>query len=551
MASELIAPPSNGSITDLSTRLNSLANRIRRLALLRGLGRLIFVGAVLCGLGLLADWLWILPQSVRWGWLAVTVTALGFTLWAAVLRPVFRKFTMAELAAIVETEYPELGERLTSAVEFSNPNTPEEHKGSALMREYLEAETLSSTHHLNFSRSVPSDQAQKWSWTAIIAVAVLLIPFLLSSGYAPLWGRLLSPWGSHELPAELYFQVPEGNRVVARGEDLTFLALPPEDVDPEDLPEAVELVYTTAAGETDRRPMEYVADRNGYLVTLPHVFEGFEYLISAKRKRSDRHTITVVDRPEITAFTLKITPPAYTGQPVRTVDGAVGDVEAFERSQIEATLEFNKPLNQAEWIWEATNKDGAGKSEGAVALPFTLSEDHKTARLDFLAANGWFAARVQDEHGLTNTEEPARNLTIIIDQPPQLNLSGQTGTNRARKDDVITLNAQANDDFGISKLELHIETPQEDTIVQAVPTEELGSREVMHTFKLDLAKLNLEDGDAIKYRVRAVDNRPTPGPQEVWSEERRVIVDPNAALPGTVEVKERQDNLREILNAIR
>lgn len=552
MASELIAPPSSGSMTALTTRFDALATRIRRLALLRGLGRLIFLGAILCGLGLLADWVWILPQSVRLGWLAVTGIALSYTLWTAVLRPVLRNFTMAELAAIVESEYPELGERLTSAVELTNPNIPEADKGSALMREYLEAETLRSTEHLDFRKSVPSDQARKWSLTGLIAGAVLLLPFLLmSSGYGQLWARFLTPWSLHELPAELFFQVPDGDRVVARGEDLTLLALPPKDVDPEDLPEAVELVYTTPTGETDRRPMEYVADQNGYLVTLPHVFEGFEYVITAKRKRSDRHTITVVDRPEITAFTLKITPPNYTGYPVRSVDGAVGDVEVFERSQIEATLEFNKPLAKAEWIWEAANAEDGGKLEAPIALPFQLSEDGKSAQLELLAANGWFAARVQDEHGLTNIEEPARHLRIIADQPPKLNLSGQIVTSRARKDDVITLTAVATDDFGISALELHIETLQEETIVQAVPEEELGPNEVTHVFQLDLAELKLDDGDGIKYRVRAADNRPLPGPQEVWSEERRIIIDPNAELPGTQEVKQRQGTLREILNAIR
>lgn len=552
MASELIAPPSAGSVTDLSTRFDALATRIRRLALLRGLGRLVFIGSVLCGLGLLVDWLWTLPQPVRLGWLAITIAAMSYTLWMAVLRPVFRKFTMAELAAIVETEYPELGERLTSAVELTNPSIPEDHKGSALMREYLEAETLSSTQHLDFRRSVPSDQARNWGWTGTIAAAALLVPFLLlSSSYSQLWARFLTPWGSHELPAALYFQVPEGDRVVARGEDLTLIALPPEGVEPDDLPETVDLVLTTSTGETDRRPMEYVADQKGYLVTLPHVFEGFEYIISAKRKRSNRHTITVVDRPEVTAFTLKITPPSYTGLPEHSVDGAVGDVEAFERSQIEATLEFNKPLAKAEWIWEAADSEVGNKSEDPIALPFKLSEDRKSAQLELLVANGWFAARVQDKHDLTNIEEPARNLKIIKDLSPKLKLSGQIGTTRARQDDVITLQAHASDDFGISALELHIETPQEETIVQAVPEEELGPNDLTHVFKLDMAKLELADGDWIKYRVRTADNRPLPFPQEVWSEERRIIIDPNADLPGTEEIKDRQNTLRDILNAIR
>lgn len=555
MASDLLAPPSRGSLSELSSRFDGLAARLRRVALLRGLGRVALVTAALCAAALIVDWLWPLPGSLRMGCLGLIVTVTGFTVWSQVFRPVFRKFTIAELAALVETQYPELGERLTSAVELTDPSIPEEHKGSALMREYLEAETMSSTRHLDFRKAVSSERAQKSAWLGGFAAAILLLPFLvMPSGYGPLWARLLMPWGAHELPAVLYFHVPDGTRIVARGEDLKLVALPPEDVAIEDLPDAVELVWTNGQGETYIRPTEYVAEEHGFVATLPHVFEDFDYIVSAKRKRSERHTITVVDRPEITAFTLVITPPAYTGLAETEVDGAIGDVTVFERSRIKAVLEFNKPLANAEWLWRESGQHADAKDQEVskpTALPFQLSEDRKSATLEFLADEGSFVVKASDEHGLSNLEETPRRLIVTPDQPPELSLSGESGTTRARRDDVIALDVSVKDDVAVAAVELHLETSKGQTEVKTVLPEALGGQEVNSRFDLELAAFGLSDGDSVKYRVRAADNRPVPGPNEVWSEERRIVIDPNAPLPGSKDVVNRQTELRDILEAIR
>ncbi len=285
------------------------------------------------------------------------------------------------------------------------------------------------------------------------------------------------PWGSHELPSVLFFHVPDGTRIVARGEDLTLVAFPPEDVAVEDLPDAVEIVWTNGLGETNRRPMEFVADQKGFVATLPHVFEDFEYIVTAKRKRSDRHKITVVDRPEITAFTLVITPPDYTGLKAREVDGAIGDVTVFERSQVKAVLEFNKPLADAKWLWrESTQSNATGKTQDAAkptALPFQLSKDKKSATLELLSTEGWFQVVASDEHGLSNLEETPRKLIIVPDLPPELTLSGESGTTRARREDVISLEAFAKDEVAVAALELHLETATGQTEVKTHPGERI------------------------------------------------------------------------------
>src|SRR5690606_11926585 len=146
----LASSPSTDSVTQLSSRFEGLASRLRWVALMRGLGRLAVITAALCAAALLVDWLWPLSGTLRTAWLALIVGVMGYLLWREILTPMFRRFTAAELAAIVEDHYPELGERLTSTVELTDPHIPEDQKGSALMREWLEADTLKSVAHLNF-----------------------------------------------------------------------------------------------------------------------------------------------------------------------------------------------------------------------------------------------------------------------------------------------------------------------------------------------------------------------------------------------------------------
>ena len=78
-----------------------------------------------------------------------------------------------------------------------------------------------------------------------------------------------------------------------------------------------------------------------------------------------------------------------------------------------------------------------------------------------------------------------------------------------------------------------------------------AQQEVAHAFTLDLAAFELADGEWLTYRVRAADDRPVPGPNEVWSEERRILIDPQAELPGTQEIVNRQNELKDVLEAIR
>ena len=138
---------------ELSSQLRYLDRKVRALAALRGVGVVCAVLFAGVAVGVLADWLLDLWVGFR---TAILIGVLGAALLATVitfLRPLFRRTSSAELAALVDTSFPDLGERVESAVELADPELSEAHKGSAYMRSRLMRETI---HHFSPASCSPS-----------------------------------------------------------------------------------------------------------------------------------------------------------------------------------------------------------------------------------------------------------------------------------------------------------------------------------------------------------------------------------------------------------
>ncbi|MEX1097878.1 MAG: hypothetical protein WED34_17670, partial [Planctomycetales bacterium] len=561
---------------ELSPRFLQLRRRVQWLAAIRGVGLAVTVLVAGLALAFGADLLWDLSGSARIALLAGVVAAAAFCVWRGIIRPLWRAPAEAELAALVERSHPELGERLTSAVELADPGVPEAHKGSPLMRHMLVRQTTRSIGTVDFNEAVPARRSLRWALIGAAAVVVLLAPLAVSrSGYGLLWARFLQPRGNHERAGNLYFVVEQGDRVVARGEDVRIQAQPAWRLAPEAPPELVELAWTDAAGVRDALRMTYDAKRGEYSANRPHVFTSFDYEIASRGARSRQYRIDVVERPEIAAVALHVQPPPYTGLPAARHDGLVGTTTVFERSALALRLDFNKPVAKAELLWESAPNSppfqggaGGGSPDPPLSTrsPFDLPEsppresdrglllaaDGQSATLEFApVVGGAFAFRLTDEHGLHNSAEPRRVLAVAPDMPPVLELAGSDRDREVLPGEVVVVAATATDDVGVAQLELHWEAHGGGADRIAVDPAALGRMQVAHEFAIDVSTLGVREGSVVEYRVRAADERPVPAPNEVWSNPRRLVVRRTAKPPSANDAAERQESLRQELAAVR
>ncbi|MGH7200769.1 MAG: hypothetical protein ACREJB_09205 [Planctomycetaceae bacterium] len=546
--------PRDAAVPDeLRRSLARLRAHVRLVRMLRGLGVLAVVLVVGFWLALQLDYWADLAGPTRVGLLVgLGVAGIVVGVWV-VLRPLLRTWSEAELAAIVERAYPNLHERFSSTVELNDPAVPEAHRGSALMRSLLTRQTVQSVQAIDVRESVPHRRPLVWMVAGLTAVFLLLAPFIVSpSWYALRWQRYFSPLANLDSPGRLAFEVEGGDRVVARGTDVTITARCRwRDSDQSAQPEAVWLTRTDSAGGRDTLRMEFDAKEKIWSAAVPRVLQPFEFQVSADEGRSRTYRIGVVDAPEVHAVTLNVEPPPYTGLPAQTIDGAVGEVTVFTGSRLRFDLTFNKPITDVALVWLDQPLAAKRSSEGSI--PLTLSEDGRSASLEFVATHGGpFAFRLTDEHGLHNGPEPQRVLIVTPDQPPTLQLSGSNRPQDVRPDEVLSLPATATDDTGLSALELHyrVEGRPGEFLVET-EAQELGVRQLERTFSLALEPLALSEGAVVVYRVRAADERPEPGPNEVWSDERRLTIRRDADPAGTADLAERQQQLRDTLRKIR
>jgi len=552
--------PSDISTADLlAARLSVLGVHVRRLALLRGLGWVLLIPAIGIALGMFIDLMWEIGTTTRMVLLAVS--CLGAVAVAAVClaRTFISRPSPAELAALVERAHPEVGEQLSSVVELNDPKVPDEHKGSPLMRDLLMGQTLKTIGPIDFQKSVSSRRARRSAFCGTAAWFALLLPFVVSPGdYGLLWSRFLKPWGNFDRASNLFFEVVEGDRVVARGSDVLIEALPGWRYHEGDLPKSVQLNWIDSSGQTDARRMALNEAENLFAATIPQVFHSFEFNVSAAGGRSRNYRVDVVDAPEVRAVTLDVQPPAYTGYPAQHIDGVVGEMTVFEHSLLSFEMKFNKPIYDVALQWldgqassdETATAQSEQRSENNTQV--AVAQDRLSATLETTAVRGGqFALRLTDEAGLNNLNEPRRVLRIERDQPPQLSLDPAGEPQRVRPNGAVRVTARASDDFGVGALELHYQLPQGKTGVLSLEAAQLGDANVEGTFDLDAASLGLDEKQMLTYRVRAADQRPIPGPNEVWSEQRSLVVDSTASASGSENLAERQSDLKGQLEQIR
>lgn len=562
---------------EITSRLAELRTQVRRQALIRG------AGLSLCGVvgGLVAllllDYLGDLSSATRGlmltGWLAGSAALIYWLL----VRPVVRTIPDADLAALAERHVPALGERVSSLTELADANVPESQKGSRLMRELLEAETLSLLRSCQLDEAVPMQAAVRRLWLGSAALAAFLVfGILFSSVSQLLLARLFVPWGNYATASRLLIELAESDRVVARGADVRVEArIRWRSGSEEPVPEPVVLRSTTGQGVRDERSLRFDADSGLFVAVIPGAQDSFEFHVEADGSRSESGRVQVEDPPAVLAATLQVTPPGYLGQPRQSFDGLTGEIAVFERSTLQFHLLFNKPLQTAELEWmapqvlpdsqHAPRKPASSEPPEKIigtavnelvavdALPATslvLASDRRSATLELPAeVQGTFAFRLKDTLGLVNAGDPHREMRIARDQPPALELAGGQ-QDEARPDDVYPVRVTVSDDLAVEELELVL-TRSDGTQQSFMVPEKSGLKQVEHEFRVDLKDLPVSEGDVIRLQVRASDGRPVPGPNEVWSPLRTVAIRSNASAPGSLDRLAENKSIRDEMEALK
>ncbi len=538
-----MTPPSTSPLsprpetpTRLAGRLDQVVGRIRLLALLSGLGRLVGLAALILIGTYAVDRALDLPLGVRAALSLLLLGLMAREAWLRLLAPLLRGPGRLEAARLVETGLPQLEGRVITAWQLGASND-----GSLQQAVFDQAEAEAGRLDL---RTV-LDPRPSWRQAARgggLAVLLLVLSFALD----PHAGVFADRWTFGDVPwprrTHLQLQVADrgpahvrqadGSLVAARGGVLDVeAAFEGED------PERVELVVLGADGT---RTTGMGADARGTYRGHVNLREG-DRLVSVRggddagEDDAARVSLLVIEPPRLRDPEFVLEPPAYLAEAPRTV-GPEGLV-VTEGTAITLRGVADGEVESAE-LWLTSRGERIDLEVDTSTSPARVSGR-------FLAdSSETLFVKLLGEQGLSAPEPIHYALLVTPDRAPTVRMFSPGRSDvKVTAQAVVPFAVIADDDHGVEVVTLVTAAGASATFT---PDARLPGHQRL------LIDLSADDTRSPgSYRVEAVDGRQLGdlGPQRAVIEGRRVDVVDDAEVQRLL--ADRQLRLKEAFLAIR
>jgi hypothetical protein len=512
-------------LTPVAQRLSRLRGSIRRLYALDGLSRLVLAFFAFVVVTFMADWALLLPAAVRLVLLVGGVGVFGWILVKRVLYPLGVRISDDDLALFVEREFPELNDRLISAIQLVREPLdlrPTKLEGGHVVAynspelvEALVADAEQVTAGIDFGRVLVRKHVAKYAgWAAVFAIALSVGAAVNPKEYASIYlNRILG--GSRKWPQRTHLRVldfVDGRRVWARGDDLT-IAVEYAGVKPS----KVTLSYQYVSGESGKERMTPLAgDR--FQFTFTRLAGPFTFTVEGGDDVTDVHTVDTVTPPTIDTVRLFYEYPAYMRKQNTPPDRpeTSGNVVAPFGTKVRIEAESNEDLKSASLAIGPKGKEKVAELEVA------RTAEGKPRRLSggFVVneASGEYALQLLAENGLPNRDPIRFAIKGLPDREPEILVLDPLSDEPITEVCERPLAIDVKDDHGISRIVLRtvVAKQQQRTESSAEFTRKENSRDYGETqihseTTLDVSAFGLQAGDHVEIQFQAEDYKDVGG----------------------------------------
>ena len=338
----------------------------------------------------------------------------------------------------------------------------------------------------------------------VLAVGVLAVarPRLVGTQIV----RFADPFGDHPPYSPLTFTVDPGNARVVYGQSLDVRAT----VDG-GLPDRVDL---TLADGGDPLPM--FPEGNGrWRATLANVTADAAYEVRSGRARSGRYTVGVITVPQLTDVRFHVELPAYTRRP--PYDGPLprGGLAGLAGTTVRVRAKSNRPLagGTVHLAFAGGPATRPTTAPADVAMDPVANGSSDVVGTFGITATGTATIGVTDVAGQPSTETLTAAVTLLHDGRPIVRMVEPRTESFATPDAVLKVEALAEDDYGISAVQvwrgLNDSRPRPTSI--PVPADPPPTQ-FPATMTLALGDYALNPGDVVQLFARAQDTDPA-GPK--------------------------------------
>lgn len=351
--------------------------------------------------------------------------AVGVIVWS--LWPLRRTPNDGQVARFVEEKVPELEDRLVSAVEIAGKST------RSRLTALLLRDAADRVRHIDLDVLIGRSEIKRRAIMATTALAALAAAAFFAKEPAQLafqtaWVRLYPP--------TLALQVVPGNARIRAGESLQIRARITG------LQPGVDLAIPVLRVGVEETALEMTAEGQEFVATVPAVAKDFVYRVTAGELASETFQVSALEPARVAQIDLQYRYPAFSGLPVRTEEDG-GDVYAPPGTTVRLTIHTDKAVER-----------GALTIANSQPVPLQqLAENRFEAEL-VVARDGSYRVALSDIDGLANAGDTEYFIRTMDDAPPDVRIVQPAGDRQVTPLEEVTIEARADDDFGVDKLEL-------------------------------------------------------------------------------------------------
>jgi hypothetical protein len=410
-----------------------------------------------------------------------------------------------DLALRVGKSHPEVKDRFANALQVYH-ETAEDTQNGEISRS-LAGTALHNAYEavepIIFSQVIDRRTPQR----RLLFAGLALITAFMVWGIAPNFmaqgaGILLAP---HRTPAALalQFEVTPGDAEIIKGQNFRISAA----VNRPTADDANVEWRQTDGRATEQAEMKRALAGIGaqFNHTIENIRESFSYRVHLGNESSRWFNVTVVEPPLVRSLRVTVKFPNYTGRQPLELDENVGDILALPGSTVSVRMTPNKPVAQANILF----------STGEVT-PLAAGDDF---RAEFtVRRQGTYQFGLKDEKGLTNQDAIQYRLELETDQSPTVQITFPGRDMDLDESMRMPLVIEGEDDYGFSKLQIVYEILEGGAAegkrgTMALPIANKNSRAFREQPIWDVAQLDLQPEDVVRYYAEIFDNDVIAGPK--------------------------------------
>lgn len=482
-------------------KLGETLHAARRFRLASTWIALTVLALALLGVMIVADWWLVLPRAFRVGGLVCLGSAcLGLTL---LLRVRSRGYVSADAAVEVEQAFPELGQRVRTTLEYTDPASRAPWAAPGLVGA-LVADTDRRTTPLDFGQVIP--------WRKIQLGIGLILAFVILGSIGLVSLPELRIATARVFLADSHYtrvSVQPGNHTIKAGADFSLVA------ELTGRPAARVLLRTRAPrGDSPWKEQPLVplprgvnpSARNlfGKLSrTLKHPLADFEYQIVAADVETEIFQVRVVHELVLKRVTGVVQPPAYTRAKTRKVKQASFD--AIEGST--ARMQFT--LDQAPQSASIKLVPPKGKQPAEQPQPPRVRLNDRTVEVVFESLDQTldYELAAVSRDGMPLHPERYR-IRVLRDKAPSIQFTHPPEELEALPTEEVSLRVDSGDDFGVQQVGIvyQVGSGPEETLDLTKFADQPTTAKTLATLYLE--KHEVDYTDALTYYAYVDDNYP-------------------------------------------